>query len=62
MKIVLSKDKYHVETIKKALRDNDGYCPCRFTKDDDSKCICREFREQTTIGLCHCGLYEKVDE
>lgn len=41
---------------------NDGYCPCAVLKTEDTKCMCKEFREQTKPGLCHCGRYEKVYE
>lgn len=62
MKIILNKNKSHVNVVREALKENDGYCPCRFYKDEDSKCMCKEFREQETPGLCHCGLYEKVED
>lgn len=39
---------------------NGGYCPCAVLKTEGTKCICKEFREQTEPGLCHCGRYEKV--
>jgi hypothetical protein len=39
---------------------NDGYCPCAIEKTEDTLCMCKEFREQTS-GLCHCGRFEKVD-
>ena len=65
MKVKVVDDKARVEEVKKALEDNDGYCPCRLVKNVDTKCMCREFREQMAAGLlgeCHCGLYEVVDE
>lgn len=62
MKIVLNDDKEKVEAVRAALRENEGYCPCRLFKEPDSKCMCKEFREQTTPGLCHCELYRKVEE
>ena len=65
MKVKVVDDKARVEEIRKALEDNDGYCPCRLIKNVDTKCMCREFREQMEAGLlgeCHCGLYEVVDE
>ena len=65
MKVKVVDDKARVEEIRKALEDNDGYCPCRLIKNVDTKCLCREFREQMAAGLlgeCHCGLYEVVDE
>lgn len=61
MAIRLSEDKELVESIKKALKDNNGYCPCKITKTSDTKCMCKEFREQE-YGECHCGLYIKVKE
>ena len=65
MKVKVVDDKTRVEEIRKALEDNDGYCPCRLVKNIDTKCMCKEFREQMAAGLlgeCHCGLYEVVDE
>ncbi len=47
--------------IKRLVDENDGYCPCALVKDKDTKCICKEFREQTTPGACHCGRFEKVE-
>ena len=58
MAIRLSDDKELVEEIRRKLKGNDGYCPCRIEKTDDTKCMCKEFREQE-IGECHCGLYVK---
>lgn len=37
---------------------NDGYCPCAIEKNEDTLCMCKEFREQDS-GVCHCGRYEK---
>ena len=49
------------EEIAAAVKANDGYCPCMREKTPDTKCMCKEFREQS-IGECHCGLYVKVEE
>ena len=62
MKIKLSDNKEVVAEIKQKLKDNGGYCPCRLTKNEDAKCPCKEFREQTETGECHCGLFCKIDE
>lgn len=51
-------DPEYVAVIKQKLKDNDGYCPCRLVKNADTKCMCKEFREQKD-GTCHCGLYIK---
>ena len=61
MKIKVVNDAEHVANIRQALKDNDGYCPCRLTKTEDTKCICKEFLEQED-GECHCGLYIKVKD
>lgn len=61
MKIVLNEDKKLVKEIKARLRDNNGYCPCRTQKTSETKCICKEFREQEE-GECHCGLYIKIKD
>lgn len=47
--------------IKILVDHNDGYCPCAIHKTEDTKCMCREFKEQES-GLCHCGRFEKVVE
>ena len=61
MKIKLVDDKEKVASVREALKENEGYSPCRLEKTPDNKCMCKEFRESTEIGECHCGLYEKVD-
>lgn len=53
-------DKEHVAEVLQALKENDGYCPCAIVKNDDTKCICKSFREQLNQGIpgkCHCELY-----
>ena len=61
MAIGLSDDKELVEEIRQKLKENYGYCPCRIEKNDDTKCMCKEFREQKS-GECHCGLFVKTNE
>ena len=48
------------EIAYEAMRQNKGYCPCKIEKNDDTKCICKEFREGD-LGICHCGVYEKTE-
>lgn len=48
-------------SIRKAVRENGGYCPCMIEKTPDTKCTCKTFREQKHPGLCHCGRFEKVE-
>lgn len=49
------------KSIKVLVDANDGYCPCLVAKNEDTKCMCKDFREQTTPGKCHCGRFEKVE-
>ena len=63
MKVVVSNDSERVKMIREQLSKNDGYCPCRVLRNEDTKCICKEFRdamEHGRAGKCHCGLYEIV--
>lgn len=62
LKIKLNEDNAVVEEIRQALKNNEGYCPCRILRTPDNKCMCKEFRDQQTEGLCHCGLYRKIRE
>ena len=65
MEIRTNPDKEYVSEIRKKLKENNGYCPCRLNKTADTKCICKEFRdmmEQGSPGMCHCGLYENIVE
>lgn len=62
MKIKFNPDKDVVKDIKRQVKENDGYCPCQLVRTPDTKCMCKAFREQTTPGECHCGLYIKVEE
>ena len=63
MKIRFNEDEAVVEMIKKGLAEKGGYCPCRREQTEDTKCICKEFREQIKDpnfeGYCHCLLYYK---
>ena len=47
--------------IRKDVKEHDGYCPCSLFRNEDTKCMCKEFREQTEPGVCHCGRFEKVE-
>lgn len=61
MRIKVSDNKEVVEEVRKKLKENSGYCPCKLFKNEDTKCMCKEFREQTELGECHCGLYVKIE-
>ena len=48
-------------SVKALVDQNDGYCPCAVHKTPDTKCMCKEFREQTTPGPCLCGRFMKEE-
>lgn len=58
-KIVMTPDKEYAEEMRDALKDNSGHCPCKIIKNKDTKCLCKEFREQDINTWCECGLYFK---
>jgi len=63
MKITLNPDKEVVKTVKEGLKRTGGYCPCVLQQTEDTKCMCKEFKEQIKDpdfeGFCHCMLYYK---
>ncbi len=61
MLIKENPDKEYVKEVRKQLKENDGYCPCKLKRTPDTKCMCKDFREQNE-GTCLCGLYIKVKE
>lgn len=61
MTIKQNPDKEYAKQVRTKLKENDGYCPCRLEKTEDTKCMCKEFKEMEE-GMCHCGLYIKEKE
>ena len=63
MKIRLNENAEVVATVKEGLKRTGGYCPCVRERSEDTKCMCREFREQVkdpdVEGCCHCRRYYK---
>ena len=59
MKVRFNEDKEVVQQLKEALKQKDGYCPCRLERIPENKCMCKEFRDQINEGYCHCMLYYK---
>lgn len=59
----LNENKEVVETVREGLKRTGGYCPCKRERTEDTKCMCKEFREQIADpeyeGYCHCYLYYK---
>lgn len=60
IQIKQNPDEAIVKEVRAALKENDGYCPCAVTKSPETRCICKDFRDQIDAGVagqCHCGLY-----
>ena len=54
MKAKLNPDTLFVQNLRKRIKQNNGYCPCKLLKTPDTKCPCKDFREGNG---CDCGLY-----
>lgn len=61
LQIFVTQDKEHEEKIRAALKNNDGYCPCKLGKLQENICQCEEFLNQDSKGFCHCKLYFKAE-
>lgn len=65
MAVKLNENVEVVKAIKDGLKKTGGYCPCRREKTEETKCMCKEFREQIEDpnfeGYCHCMLYYKTN-
>ena len=63
MKVRLNEDAAVVAAVREGLKRTGGYCPCVRERSEDTKCMCREFKEQINDpsfeGYCHCMLYYK---
>lgn len=61
MRIIENRNKKTVRNVREQIKRNGGHCICSHDKNEDTKCICKKFRESTTLGFCNCRLYEKVE-
>lgn len=59
VKIQINQNEKERNAILNSLKENHYYCPCKVDKTPDTKCRCKEFRDQES-GWCECGLYEKI--
>ena len=53
---MLNPDTEFVRNLKKRIKSNSGYCPCKVVKVPENKCPCVDFKERSD---CACGLYIK---
>ncbi len=64
MKLIIQKNPNPQEfaEISEAVKINEGYCPCLLNKNEDTKCMCKDFRNSNEVDFCHCGRYYKVKD
>ena len=60
MKIKSIYDEDTANIIRQQIKNNGGYCISKTMKNENTKCMCKEFLEQG-VGECHCGLYIKTE-
>lgn len=63
MKIKRYADDDLAKEIRAAILAADGHCPCVLQqyRNDDTLCMCKEFRDAQVGTICTCGMYIKVD-
>lgn len=62
LKVIPNPDPEIFKQVTEKVIANDGYCPCLLEKNPDTKCMCKDFRDQTTPGFCHCTRFMKIEE
>lgn len=65
MKVTINSDKELVSEIRAAIKACEGHCPCALEWTADTKCMCKNFRDQMEAGIpgeCHCGLYILIND
>ncbi len=50
--IVINPDSEFVQNLRRRIKSNSGFCPCKLEKKPENKCPCRDFREGRG---CDCG-------
>ena len=58
--ILKNPNEEEYNEITEAVKLNDNYCPCLSYKNEDTKCMCKEFRDSKDTDFCHCGRFYKV--
>lgn len=63
MKIERYANEEKAKEIRIAIKNANGHCPCSIPalRNEDTLCMCKEFREASIGTVCHCGLYKKIE-
>ena len=64
MKITVIADAETAKEIRAAMKEVGGHCPCVLPskRNQDTICMCKNFREAPAGTICHCGLYKKTED
>ena len=57
-------DDVTAKEIRASIKAANGHCPCVLEafRNDDTKCMCKEFRDAPKGTICTCGLYIKTED
>ena len=63
--ILKTENKELWETVQRGLQANKEkygkrYCPCSVIRNNNTVCMCKEFKDSPSGTTCHCGIYTKV--
>ena len=62
-KIILNDDLELVAEVNRQLQETRGYCPCALEWNEDTKCVCKSFKQsldKCEEVECNCGKYKIV--
>lgn len=65
IRAIINPDEDEAAYIKKQLKDNNMHRLSACNKNKETKCKCRELKEQIErgeLGYCECGLYLVIDD
>lgn len=65
LKVSRNPDPKKYDEVTEAVKQNDGYCPCLIARNEDTKCMCKEFRDAVSegkVGPCRCGRFVASEE
>lgn len=58
-RLVLNRNRNHVEKLMKIMDRNGGHCPCTVADREHTLCPCDHF---IVNNECHCNLFIKQEE
>ncbi len=63
MKVEVCSDREFAKEVILKRAAAGGHCPCvlEALRNEDTLCMCKEFRDAPVGTTCHCGLYTKIE-